>query len=340
MKNALIFIDPDVPIASFELLSVLDLMYGPRKYVVKALAVGGNKSQFEGVVDEIVCIDQNEIDRYDIENVTVAIDELHNDHRFDAIVIPATTTGRMLAPRVAMRLHVGLVADVTEIRRGEKDDGDTTIELVRPAFSGRMLAAVVCKGDGPTMLTVRQNTFSRDDIQRDRSTTVRHFSPNAIRPSRVRLIERRRKTESYDIRESDVLVSGGGGVLRSFDELQALAEQLHGRVSASRRVVDSGKAPRNIQVGQSGKTVSPRLYLAVGISGSIQHVVGLKNAEYIITVNSDRRAPICSLSDIVVEGDARTFVKRLIERIKRDGAVPPEPRDINKPHQSNNGGTR
>ena len=132
----------------------------------------------------------------------------------------------------------------------------------------------------------------------------------------VRLIERQEKSEARDIRTSEVLISGGGGVIRDFHLLERLAEALHGMVAASRKIVDMGKAPRAIQVGQSGKIVSPRLYIALGISGSAQHVAGIRNAEYIISVNTNRQAPICSMSDIVVEGDSRAFVEGLLKRIE------------------------
>nr|MDA3941003.1 FAD-binding protein [Spirochaetia bacterium] len=113
-----------------------------------------------------------------------------------------------------------------------------------------------------------------------------------------------------------VLISGGGGITGGIPQLYSLAEELNGKVSASRRIVDQGLAPRNIQVGHSGKTVSPRLYMALGINGAMQHVEGLRNVESIISVNTARNAPICSLSDIVVEGDAREFVESLTTRIK------------------------
>jgi electron transfer flavoprotein alpha subunit len=132
----------------------------------------------------------------------------------------------------------------------------------------------------------------------------------------VRLIERREKSVARDIRESQVLISGGGGVIRDFHLLERLAEALNGMVAASRKAVDMGRAPRAIQVGQSGKIVSPRLYIAIGISGSAPHVAGIRNAEYVISVNANRHAPICSMSDIVVEGDGRAFVEGLLERIE------------------------
>lgn len=250
------------------------------------------------------------IGRYDVLAATDCVAALHREHRFDAILVPATPFGRMLAPRVAMRLHVGLVADVTGIRRR----GDE-IEMVRPAFSGKMMAHVVKVGDGPVMMTIRPRTFASEDRPRKNTEILPYSAPGGSRPG-PRLIERRPHPDARDIRESDVLVSGGGGVRRSFDQLKALADALGGLVSASRKVVDSGVAGRHVQVGQSGRTVSPELYIAIGISGSIQHVVGLRNARHVIAVNLDPNAPICALSDIVVEGDAHEFVPRLVARIQ------------------------
>jgi electron transfer flavoprotein alpha subunit len=264
-----------------------------------------------GAFDYVIRLEGDALESHDAVAAASCIEELHEDHGFNAILIPATPFGRMLAPRAAMRLRVGLVADVTGIRRR----GDE-VEMVRPAFSGRMLAGVVSVGPGPLMMTVRRNVFSAAH-RGLKPTTMLYHGPRTPHGSRVRLVERRERDVSSDIRESDVLVSGGGGVERSFDRLEALARALGGMVSASRKVVDSGTAPRRIQVGQSGRTVSPRLYLALGISGSIQHVVGLKSAEHVIAVNTDRHAPICALSDIVVEGDAREFIPRLLERIEQ-----------------------
>jgi electron transfer flavoprotein alpha subunit len=202
------------------------------------------------------------------------------------------------------------VADVT----GIGTDGDDVL-MVRPAFSGRMLATVVCRGGGPVMLSVRPRVFAyREPVFK--SAEFIDVDVEDMRTPGLRLIERREKPETGDIRKSEVLISGGGGVVRDFHLLERLAEALHGMVAASRKVVDMGKAPRAIQVGQSGKIVSPRLYIALGISGSAQHVAGIRNAEYIISVNTNRQAPICSMSDIVVEGDSRAFVEGLLKRIE------------------------
>ncbi len=316
MKRALVYVDRYAVTDSLGLLAVVARMYGIDSCETFAVHVGSSCDEFYGSVDHLLLVEDGQIAPYDAAGISGIIAELHDRYAFEAILIPATPFGRMLAPRIAARLHTGLVADVTEIRR---DNGE--IRLVRPAFSGRMGAAIASSGDGPVMLSVRPNAFAytpgihrKTEVTPIASLTVQ-TSPDR-RPS-LRLVERRSKAVTRDIRESDVLVSGGGGVMRSFDRLELLATELHGMVAASRRVIDSGKAPRHIQVGQSGKTVSPRLYIALGISGSIQHVAGIRNAEFILSVNSDRRAPICALSDIVVEGDAREFITRMVERIRR-----------------------
>ena len=321
MKKALIYIDTESVDDSVNLLEAVRQMYGQGGFVSYGLCLGSPDTGSLEAFDTLISIENSAIQFHDVIDITGCIEELQGEYGFDAVLIPATTFGRMLAPRTAMRLHVGLVADVTAIRHR-----NGSMELVRPAFSGRMLAGIVVRGRGPVMLSVRQNTFvysAADTKTAKKAPAVVYHSPKRKAASGVRLVQRELKPDTADIRESDVLISGGGGVIRSFDRLEALAKELGGMVSASRRVVDSGAAPRHIQVGQSGKTVSPRLYLALGISGSIQHVVGLRNAEYIISVNPDRHAPICSLSDIVVEGDARDFIERMIQRIQQDGQKNP-----------------
>jgi electron transfer flavoprotein alpha subunit len=216
----------------------------------------------------------------------------------------------MIASRAAVRLHAGLVADVTGIGL----DGDDLL-LIRSAFSGRMLAEVVCRGGGPVMMSVSPGAFTYGEPVFKTAAFIDFDVQEMITPG-IRLIGSREKPAIGDIRKSEVLISGGGGVIRDIQLLERLAEALHGMVATSRKVVDMGKAPREIQVGLSGKTVSSRLYIALGISGSAQHLAGIRNAEYIISVNTNRHAPICSMSDIVVEGDGRAFIEGLLKRIE------------------------
>lgn len=315
MKRVLVYIDEDAVQDSIELLEVGRLMYGDAGFCSYALAAGGRYGEAGIFFDHVFRVKDGPLSNYDAATLARCIEFLHRIYDFSAIVVPATHWGRMIAPRAAMRLRAGLVADVTGVGT-DGDGGDVTdVLMVRPAFSGRMLATVVCRGGGPVMMSVRPRVFTyREPVLK--SAQFVDIDVQDMKTPGVRLIERQEKPVAQDIRESQVLISGGGGAIGSFHLLEQLAEALHGMVAASRKVVDMGKAPRAIQVGQSGKIVSPQLYIALGISGSAQHVAGIRNAESIISVNTDRQAPICSMSDIVVEGDSRAFVEGLLKRIE------------------------
>jgi electron transfer flavoprotein alpha subunit len=165
------------------------------------------------------------------------------------------------------------------------------------------------------MMSVRPNVF-RDMVKEERMMRIETLQPRTSGAG-IERIEVRPKQISYDIRESGVLVSGGGGAAKSFTKIERLAELLGGKASASRKLVDAGIASRSIQVGQSGKTVNPELYIALGINGAIQHIEGIKGAKHIISVNINKDVPLSSLSDVVVEGDADRFLDQLIRRIQQ-----------------------
>ncbi|MCG0275158.1 MAG: electron transfer flavoprotein subunit alpha/FixB family protein [Thermosediminibacteraceae bacterium] len=179
------------------------------------------------------------------------MEELYGIYDFDCILIPATQMGRIIAPRLSMRLKVGLVADVVdvELRNGQ-------IEMIRPAFSGKIMATIVLKNSKPVMMSIRPGVFD-SSFEGLKETKVINYKPVNVHPPKIELLGTKRKEDVEDIRESEVLVSGGGGVAKHFKKLYLLADLLGGTVSASRKVVDEGIAPRSIQVGQTGKTVSP-----------------------------------------------------------------------------------
>jgi electron transfer flavoprotein alpha subunit len=312
MKKSLIYLDHENIQNSLDLLGVIDLMYGKGNSVSFAVCLNHQGIEAMGLVDHIIRVQDERIENHDLINLTNAIEELQQRYAFDSILIPATHTGRMLAPRLSMRLHVGLVADVTAI---EHHNGD--LQMVRPAFSGKIMAGIVNRGRLPVMMSVRQNVFNYHSAETKKTSRI-DFLPTNIQPSSIQLLESKEKERSLDIRDSEILISGGGGVQDNFHCLDLLANELDAQVSASRRIVDSGLASRRIQVGQSGKTVSPRLYIALGIYGSLQHIEGLNNVENIISVNIDKDAPICSLSDIVVVGDAVKFIEKLVNKIKKN----------------------
>ncbi|EMS72655.1 electron transfer flavoprotein subunit alpha/FixB family protein [Ruminiclostridium cellobioparum] len=309
MKKCLIFLDSEQIQNSIELLEVARQMYPDEHWESYGVAINYSPLEAHGFFDFIIQVNAQNIKQYNVKEITNAISDIHKQYNFDVILIPATWCGRILAPRLAVRLQTGLTADVTEIRHKENN-----IEMVRPVFSNRLMAGIVNKSNGPVMMSVRQNVFKYTQ-NKNKQTQLVEFDYLSYEKAGIRQVRVYEKPQSYDIRESSILVSGGGGVGKDFYRLEALAEVLKGHVAASRRIVDKGIAPRSIQVGQSGKTVSPKLYIALGIYGAIQHVEGLKNVDCIISVNTNINAPICSLSDIVVEGDALLFVDLLTERI-------------------------
>ncbi len=311
MKKYLIVFDEEVSPGSLDLLEVARQMYGNEAYEVYGLSLSGEPMEAMKYLDGFIRISNRDPKGFDCRQWTKVIGEIQKHYCFDGILIPGTWMGRMLAPRLAVRLHTGLTADVTDVRHREGH-----LELVRPAFSGRLMAAIIPVGDGPVMLTARENVF-RFQAGEEKRTQIHEYSPTEVGLQGVRLLDVQMKPAYYDICNSQILVSGGAGVGRQFQQLEALAEGLGGQLSASRQIVDQGLASRQIQVGQSGKTVSPKLYLALGIYGAIQHVEGLRQVEHIISVNTNPDAPICSLSDIVVEGDAIDFAKKLTERIRQ-----------------------
>lgn len=311
MKRCLIYLDEAQMQNSIDMLEVVRQMYPDEAAVTVGLAFNHDFQEVMGVFDQVLAVKDNRIRGYDQVAITAVILDLQEVEGYDAILIPATPFGRMLAPRVAMGLKVGLVADVTAISHS-----NGTLEMIRPAFSGRLMAGITGNNNGPVMMSVRQGVFSYTDA-REKVTEVSSYELQHVVQGGIDVLATKEKAITYDIRESDVLVSGGGGVLKDFHRLEELAEHMQGQVSASRRIIDKGMAERSIQVGQSGKTVSPDLYVAIGIYGAIQHVEGLKNVKHIISVNTNRSAPICSLSDIIVEGDGVQFIEKLTAKIQR-----------------------
>ncbi|MGV7930724.1 MAG: electron transfer flavoprotein subunit alpha/FixB family protein [Spirochaetota bacterium] len=309
MHKCCIYVDEDDCRGSINLLGAAERIYAGVKYETSAVTVNHRTADIEGRFDRWISVRDARIGEYDISNVAGCLEELHRMYDFDCILIPATFAGRMLAPRLAVRLGIGLVADVT----GIEHDG-CTVEMIRPAYYGMLAASVIDKNCRPLMMSIRPNAFACAPGACGKTETI-SYTPARTGPTKVELLEKRHRDRAEDIRESRVLISGGGGVADHFDKLWLLAGALGGMVSASRRTVDSGRASRSIQVGQSGKTVSPELYFALGIRGSYQHIEGLKNVKYIISVNTDRDAPINSVSDVVVHGDAVEFIDRMVEKI-------------------------
>ena len=194
--------------------------------------------------------------------------------------------------------------------------------MTRPAFGGNLMATIVCPNNRPQMSTVRPGVMQKMQRDASRKGVVTEFAPKFDTSKfKVKVVETIKAEKSVaDISEAKILVSGGRGVhdKEGFDKLQALADVIGGQVASSRAMVDNGVMPHECQVGQTGKTVRPNLYMACGISGAIQHLAGMEESDFIIAINKDKFAPIFSVADLGIVGDLHKIVPMLTERLKKE----------------------
>ena len=233
------------------------------------------------------------------------------------LLIGATTIGRDLGPRLSARLETGLTADCTGLDISEEGD----LMMTRPAFGGNLMATILCKEHRPQMSTVRPGVMRMGKKDDTRTGKVENFKVTFDRSKfKVRLLETVKEQKNLiDITEAKILVSGGRGVGNSegFKMLEKLAEVIGAEVSSSRAMVDAGVMPHNRQVGQTGKTVRPDVYFALGISGAIQHLAGMEESDFIIAVNKDKYAPIFNAADLGIVGDVNKIIPLLTEKLRR-----------------------
>jgi electron transfer flavoprotein alpha subunit len=243
----------------------------------------------------------------------------------DIVLFGATTIGRDLAPRLSARLEKGLTADCTKLEIS--DGSDPKLEarklmMTRPAFGGNLMATIVAAKEGVQMATVRPGVMQKREKDATRTGNVIPFTATFDSSKfAVKLLETVKAEKGLvDITEAKVLVSGGRGVgnKENFEKLTALAEVIGGEVSSSRAMVDAGIMDHDRQVGQTGKTVRPDLYLACGISGAIQHLAGMEESELIIAINKDKFAPIFQVADLGIVGDVNKIVPMLTERLAKE----------------------
>lgn len=254
--------------------------------------------------------------QYTTEAYTKVLSEAINEGRPEIMLIGATTIGRDLAPRVAARVHTGLTADCTIL---DIDPETKNLLMTRPAFGGNIMATIICPEHRPQMSSVRPGVMTLRDIDENRTGKINIVEANLSETDvNVKIIEEiKEKKAKIRIEDATVLISGGRGIGRKegFDQLGKLASRLSGLTSASRAAVDAGWVDKNFQVGQTGKTVRPNLYIAAGISGAIQHVAGMEEAEFIIAINTNPDAPIFDVADLGIVGDASKIIPALLEEL-------------------------
>ncbi len=268
--------------------------------------------------DEVIIAEDELLDKYVTEPYTKVFTGIITEIKPEIVLIGATAIGRDLAPRISARVYTGLTADCTTL---EIDENTKNLLMTRPAFGGNIMATIICPDHRPQMSTVRPGVMLV--MERDTNRTgsiIKHLAD--LRPSdmNVEILEVVKETKKkVKIEDANVLVSGGRGLGKkeTFQDLQLLAKELGGLVAGSRAAVDAGWIDREFQVGQTGKTVRPGLYIACGISGAIQHVAGMEESEFIVAINKNATAPIFEFADLGIVGDVNKVIPALIEELKQ-----------------------
>ena len=280
--------------------------------------------------DKVIVVDDPELKDYRTEPYTHALASVINEYKPDIMLVGATAIGRDLGPRVSARVKTGLTADCTVLEIGNfpinavpgKEDQQKHNQLLmtRPAFGGNTIATIACPDNRPQMATVRPGVMQKIGPKAGAKAEVINYNPGFTPNNKyVEILDVVKSvTDTVDIMDAKILVSGGRGVgsKENFKLLEDLAEVIGGTVSWSRAVVENEWLPVDRQVGQTGKTVRPNVYFAIGISGAIQHTAGMEESDIIIAINKDPDAPIFDVADYGIVGDLNKIVPLLTEQLK------------------------
>ncbi|MBP3205994.1 MAG: electron transfer flavoprotein subunit alpha/FixB family protein [Lachnospiraceae bacterium] len=328
-------VDNQLSSISFELLGKAKELAADLKEQVTAVLIGYKVKDLadqlaEYGADRVIVVDDPELETYRTEPYAHALASVINKYKPDIMLVGATAIGRDLGPTVSARVATGLTADCTKLDIGdfplvaipgkEAEQKHNQLLMTRPAFGGNTIATIACPDNRPQMATVRPGVMQKIEPIKGAKAVVEEYNPGFTPNNKYVTIKEVVKAVSdvADIMDAKILVSGGRGVgsAENFKILEDLAEALGGQVSCSRAVVDSGWKPKDLQVGQTGKTVRPQLYFAIGISGAIQHVAGMEESDLIIAINKDEDAPIFDVADYGIVGDLNKIVPQLTEKIK------------------------
>ena len=278
--------------------------------------------------DKVILVDDPELKEYRTEPYAHALASVINQYKPEIMLVGATAIGRDLGPTVSARVATGLTADCTVLEIGDfplnaipgQEQKHNQLLMTRPAFGGNTIATIACPDNRPQMATVRPGVMQKIEPIKGAKAVIEEFNPGFTPNKKYVTIKEVVKavSDTVDIMDAKVLVSGGRGVgsPENFKILEDLAEVMGGTVSCSRAVVDSGWKPKDLQVGQTGKTVRPQIYFAIGISGAIQHVAGMEESDIIVAINKDEDAPIFDVADYGVVGDLNKIVPQLTAALK------------------------
>ena len=280
--------------------------------------------------DKVILVDDPELKDYRTEPYAHALASVINKYKPEIMLVGATAIGRDLGPTVSARVKTGLTADCTVLEIGDfplnaapgQEQLHNQLLMTRPAFGGNTIATIACPYNRPQMATVRPGVMQKIAPIAGAKANVEEFNPGFTPDDRyveiLNVVKAVKNTAN--IMDAKVLVSGGRGVgsKENFKLLEDLAEVMHGTVSCSRAVVENGWLPVDLQVGQTGKTVRPQIYFAIGISGAIQHVAGMEDSDLIIAINKDEDAPIFDVADYGLVGDLNKIVPALTAALKAE----------------------
>lgn len=323
-KNLWVYIETDEGSAKsvgYELLNPGRRMADKLGQRLVAVVLGKNaeeaaKTAIAYGADEAILVEGDEYEHYNTDAQTYAMVELIHKYNPFIVLYGATNNGRDMGPRAACALHTGLTADCT----GLDIDDEGLLAATRPAFGGNLMATISCPNHRPQMATVRPGVFKKAPLAEGRTGEILrediHIPADQIR---VTLVDRVKEVaEAVNLEEAEIIVSGGRGLksAENFQLIRDLADALGATVGASRAAVDAGWIPHAHQVGQTGKTVAPKLYIACGISGAIQHLAGMTGSDTVIAINKDPDAPIFSVADYAIVGDLFEVVPALTKAIR------------------------
>lgn len=305
---------------SYELLTRGRELADTLETELSAICLGHNVSDVERLIsygaDKVYLVDDPALADQPEDLYTGELVSLIRQHKPEIVLVGATSLGRSFIPRVAAILKTGLTADCTGL---EIDTEKRLLLQTRPAFGGNIMATIICQAHRPQMATVRPRVFGKTQLNGRKGDIIKVDFNKASVTSRTKLLNFIEDlTERIKIEDADIIVSGGRGIGKpeNFQLIEELAKTLGAALGSSRPPVDDGWIPYSHQVGQTGKTVRPKLYIACGISGSVQHMAGMQTAECIVAINNDPEAPIFDIANYGIVGDLFTVVPMLIEKLK------------------------
>lgn len=335
MNNVFVYLEIEgqsVADVSLELLTKGRKLADRLGVKLEAIAIG---SKLDGIerqvmpygVDVLHVFDDPRLSPYTTQPHAAVLVGLFKEEKPQVCLMGATVVGRDLGPRVSSALKSGLTADCTSLEIGDHDDPKTgksykdLLYQIRPAFGGNIIATIVNPEHRPQMATVREGVMKKEILNPDyKGTVVRHDANEYVPDAEyiVKVIDRHIQKAKNNLKSAPIVVAGGYGVgsKEGFDMLFELARELHAEVGASRAAVDAGFVEHDRQVGQTGVTVRPKLYIACGISGQIQHLAGMQESKIIISINTDPDAPINAIADYVVVGKVEDVVPKMIKYYK------------------------